>query len=174
MIRRVAVMLFASLSLLVLVTAVGVRDGDEPTFQEYFERLDELLEDSQSRLAAVDSPAEDESLSEDEETIDTVQAFFAAFPSVLRDLVDGLSDVTPRAETEDAHRELVVAGTAFLMFYEDLTSELAEADSPSERAEAIDVEAFRVVRDRFDQSCFSLQSIADTNAIDVDLGCATR
>ena len=166
-------MLFGSLSLLVLVTAVSVRDGDEPTFQEYFERLDELLDDSQSRLAAADIPAEDESMSE-EETIEAVQAFFAAFPPVLRDLVDGLSDVIPTAETEDAHRELVLAGTASLMFYEDLASELAEADSPSERDEAIDVEAFRVVRDRFDQSCFSLQAIADTNAIDVDLGCATR
>ena len=145
--------------------------GETLTLEEYFQRLDAVDNEADERGQAI----EDEFPQAFEEPKPT-QEFINSLTALVRDFVDGLEQIDPPAQVEDAHNEAAAAGTDLAQVLEEAAPQLESVESASELEDVIgDVFAenseFAAADERFTNSCVALQQIADDNDIDVDLDC---
>jgi hypothetical protein len=149
----------------------GNGGGGELTLEEYFERLDAIMEDTNSQMDALEDP-EERDLASEEEQLEAIRDFyFDANLAIIKGGFDEIEGLDPPAEVEDAHDALLAAGGDTVAAYEDVGSQLAEAESLADLQELFDDGGFEAASERFEQACLELRGIADENEIDLDLVC---
>ena len=148
----------------------GGGDGEALTLEEYFQRLDVLVDSvaESSQSLGDDASADLDPSASLEEQIEASRSFLSAFAASIATFLDDIRDIDPPAEVEDAHDAFVEAAGDFVESSEDLIGQLDDVASLAD---------FGVVFAAFDElgdpeeACLDLQAIADENSIAVDLNC---
>lgn len=163
--------------LAVSTTASGCGGDATLTSEEYFQRLEALIDDGGERTdALVDQWYEDlASATSEEEKIGVTRAFYEGLVSLSRDYRDGLNDIDPPEELEGPHSELVDVNEDLLEGWEEIGDQLVPVESEAELSAQLDElyasDELVAARERADEACLQLQRIADDMGIDVDLQC---
>jgi hypothetical protein len=154
-----------------LVVAVGTiagacggdGDGEELTLEEYFQKVQAVVDEHMEQNKAIVEDLRDVSeLAGDIETFEEAEEkateALAAMQSADIHAIDEMDDINPPAEIEDAHNEFVDAKKAvYTKLYEEQGA--FELSGESELLE------------RLSAACLRLEEIAADNGISVDLGC---
>ncbi len=148
----------------------GGDSGGELSVEQYFEQVGVIVEDLQGRTATFEQPLEQEFDSEAEQIEAFRDAFTTAIP-IFRAFVDDLSDIDAPPEVADAHGDLIAGIAGLVDGLEELTARLAGVESLSEMQDLV-VSGFGSAIGQLAAACLELQSIAEDNDIDVDIGCA--
>lgn len=141
------------------------KDGGDGTvsLDEYFQQIDELAATLESDLAAV--PSDDPSSVDDAVTqLSDVTAAFDSF-------ANGLDDIDPPAEAADAHDATASSMHDWVDELNGVSDEVAGAASGADALallNGLDTSGLEASQ----QGCRDLQEVADSNQIDVDLGCS--
>ncbi len=151
--------------------AAACGGGGEPlTLEEYFQRLDEVLDNADDRFEAlVDQCREDVESAESE--LAATRCFFDASAQVLKDVQDETDDLDPPAEAAAAHEELVTAGADFEQLVDDFGERFGDIESMSELEELSEAPELEEAGKRVEQACFDVEEIARENDIEVGLDC---
>ncbi len=161
MTSRLFVPFFALLLAFATLAAACDGGGEALTLEEYFQRLDQISDEADQKFEALDGgPGEDAS---DEEIAGYIDNLTQQEIVILADFIAGLRDLDPPAEAEDVHAEAIASGEAAAQALQTLADGIPDALSAAE------VEAFFAEPDpeveaafeRFDASCFAIQTIAD-------------
>lgn len=146
--------------------------GGELTLDEYFEGLAKLDAEHDERATELEEKA-NEALASAESAEDAIKAFQDQMSGALeagKDFVDGIDDLNPPAEAEEAHEAAVEAGREVIEAFEAEKEALDDAESLDDVDAAFSGD-FETVAASFEQTCLALQAIADDNGIDEDLDC---
>ena len=146
----------------------GGGGGGALTLEEFFQRVDELDNDFEARNAEIE--AEFEELSE-EEALDQGPDLLGRQAELVRDFVDGLSELDPPEEASDLLEEAVSAGRDVADTFDGLVAELEGAQSLDDLFSFFEDPDFTAGRARFSQVCFDLEQLAADNDITIDLYC---
>lgn len=175
--RRLLALQLVPIALVLLAlgsfAACGGGENESLTLEGYFEQLealdsafddrnDDLIERADEGTANASSAAEE---------LDVFVDFFVEATEIADKFVGELDELNGPSEVDAAHREAVESGRAFVGVMENASSgiEIAEDETA---AGAVAEGAFTSAEfARFDAACATLQSIADENAIDIDLDC---
>ena len=165
-------LLWGVLALLALSTgALACADGDGGgpsgplTLAEYFDELEGVARDLDERTA---------SLVETLETSDDVGELREAasqYPDILSDFIEDLEALEPPGEAAAAHQDTIDAGEAFLDLLTGAVDDAEQVETEAEFLEVFGSDELLSASTSFSETCVALQTIADGNAIDVDLGC---
>lgn len=167
---------FVSLILPIVSLAAACGGGGELSLEEYFERLDAAEDRSDEESNAAQEQL-DEALSADkseQEAIEGTRSAFNAFVRVIDDFLEDLEEIDAPAEAEEQHKEALAAGRQYAAALDDVVERLADADSGAELEETLlefESEEFTAVDQRFTDSCFALEALAEENDIEEDLDC---
>ncbi len=175
--KRLSGALFAAGALLALATvAAGCGGDDELTLEEYFQQVDVVLGQARERFDVVEGEF-DEGVapdSTDEEALDAFRESFVKMVTVLGEGIDGMENIEPPAEAEEAHEEWLAAAALVEALTQGLLDELEEvetADDLEDFVARVYEPEFAEASERGLEACLGLQGIADANGIDVDLEC---
>jgi hypothetical protein len=154
-----------------LVAAIGGwacnDDGESLTLEEYFQRVDEIDNDSTERI-----DANFEQVSEDD--VQSIRDAFKGFAPILDDVAGDFDDLDPPDAAKDRHDAMASSLNAL----SDKVNELADgvddidASTPDEFFAALEEQGFSEVEDAFTTACLDLQEFAADNSITVELDCA--
>jgi len=142
----------------------GVRSGPL-TLAEYFDELEGSSTDLDERAA---------SLVETLEASDDVEELKEAagqYPDVLGDFLEDLEALEPPGEAAAAHEDALDAGREFLDLLAGAVDDAEQAETEAELLEVFGNDELVSATTAFSETCVALQTIADDNGIDVDLGC---
>jgi hypothetical protein len=144
-------------------------NGEALTIEEYFEQLEDLESEADERSNEIEDDFN--SAFEDAEDLDDVRDDFQDFidqqEEVFQDFFDGVQDLNPPEEVEEAHDEIVEAFEGLLDEIDGLRDAIDDADS----FEDLDTPDFDQADERLTEACTELQELAADNDIDVDLNC---
>ena len=164
---RIAMLAGCALAL-VAIACAGGGDGEEPTLEEYFTRLEVMLDDVAERTNDEDPFAEPDESASVEEQLEAVANFVADFGEAAGDFSDDLAALRPPPEAQAAHEALADAA-------QDLAENLDEALDllENETSGTTLVDAFALLEEGGDPeaACNGLQDVADENEIAVALNC---
>ena len=168
---RARSLLVAGLLMAAVAVACGGGDsGGELSVEQYFEQVGAIVEGLQDRTVTFEQPLEQEFDSEAEQIGAFRDAFSTAIP-IFRAFVDDLGDIDAPPEVADAHGDLIAGIAGLVDGLEDLTDGLEGVKTLSEMQDLV-ISGFGSAIGQLAAACLQLQTIADENAIDVDLGCA--
>jgi tRNA G18 (ribose-2'-O)-methylase SpoU len=178
---RLASLLIAALPLaFVLIAACGDGDGDggtDPVLDEYFQQLvaiDETAASQRERLQ-VEYEASVEAAKTEKERMTAFQEMEAGLGEVALQTISGLENIEPPPTVRQLHTEWVAIQVEVERVLSDVIDEVQRSQTTEELAVAIkllEAPATEELRDRGREVCFALQTIADENGIDADLGCS--
>ena len=95
-------------------------DSDPLTMEDYFAEFEAIDTDVDSQLEALFAEVPDgEDAFADEANLELFKDLVVGFPRITGDWLDGAKDLDPPAEVEDAHNDLIDAGGALLVAYEE-------------------------------------------------------
>jgi outer membrane murein-binding lipoprotein Lpp len=167
--------LIGILSVVLLATACGGGGSPEAYFAELeavTATLDAELDDLEAGFNAgildIDFEAEDA----ERALISLFQASLTRTADSFARLVAGLRTIDPPSGIVDPHQEALQAGERVLAEYQEREEQLASLDTLA------DVDAYAAAvsaagsRQRFVEACRELQTIADLEDIDAELGCS--
>jgi hypothetical protein len=154
-----------------IAAACGGGGNGELTLEEYFERLDAIMEDADSRMEALEGPEEMDLASEEEQLEAIREFYFDANLAIIEGSLDEIEGLDPPPEVEEAHDALLAAGADTVAAFEEVGSQVAEAESLADLVELFDDGRLEAAGEGFEQACLELRGIADENEIDVDLNC---
>ncbi len=166
---------FIAAVLLTLAALVAAACGgdDELTVEEYFEQIQAIADDSDTRSEALD-----EEFERIEETAASNAAVFAAlsdlFPrlaQIFRDSLSAVEELEPPSEVEDGHEEFVEAFAGVVEVFEDVADRIGEVGSEAELDQFFESVGFEEGSARFERACFRLEGAALRNGINLDLDC---
>ena len=149
--------------------AVGCGGNGELTLEEYFQRVDVVLGQTGEQLDVVrefDERVTPDSTEED--LLDAFREWFREMATVLGEGIDGMENIEPPAEAEEAHEEWLAASALVEAVSQDLLDEVETAD---DLEDFVARPEFVEASERGSEACLGLQGIADANGIDVDLEC---
>jgi hypothetical protein len=144
----------------------GTDGGDSAALEEYFELLDE----AENSYRTVSDEASD-ALSDPSTTVDEAADVIADIKDAIDGFVVALEDIEPAAETQAAHEETIAGFQAVSGLLEELLPTMEDAETLEEALAPLNTEEFASISTSLDATCNALQEIADTNGIEVDLGC---
>ena len=169
--------LFALPAVFLLAVAtvfVGCGSSDSLTLEEYFEQFEAIDADADAKIEALyaDFPADGDDPTNDA-NLPFFQELFTGFPGVVGDLVDGLKDLDPPAEVEDAHNDLIEAGEDLVVALGENADAFNGAETTSELMALNDVaeESIQPAVARFDSACLAVVDIAEASGIANDISC---
>jgi hypothetical protein len=171
--------LFLLISLIALVavgavaTACGGGGNAGPTPEEYFRQVEAIADGVGQQSEALGSKWEEDlaAVSSDQDRLELTRGFYHDLFSLVGDFRDGLADIEPPKEVEEAHHDLVEIADEFSSAWSEISAKVESAASEAELEELLTNDEFAAVGQRFEQACFELQRIADDSGIDVDLEC---
>jgi hypothetical protein len=169
--------LLMSLTALMTVGAVGTGCGGDgnasPTPEEYFRQVEALADSVGQQSDALGSKWEEDiaAVSSDEDRLELTRGFYHDLFSLIGNFRDGLADIEPPKEVEEAHHDLVESADEFSSAWSEISAKVESAASEAELEELLTNDEFTAAGQRFEQACFELQRIADDSGIDVDLEC---
>lgn len=155
-----------------IVAACG--GGGEPlTLEEYFRRFEVLSDELDERSEAPEEQFDEQTASTDSEEglIDALRDFFRASRPLLVDYLDGIDELTPPEQAQDAHNEILDTGRDLLAAFDNFFDRLEDVESSAALEELFEEDSFVDTGERFEEACLVLQEIARENDIDVDLRC---
>lgn len=162
----------AGLALLALLMgAVACTDGDVSgpsgplTLAEYFDELEGASGDLDERTASLLETLETSS------DVGELKEAASEYPDVLSDFIEDLDALEAPSEAAAAHQDAIDAGQAFLDLLTGVVDEAEEAETEAELLEVFGSDELAVASTAFSDTCVALQTIADDNEIDADLGC---
>ena len=162
---------FATAALLgLLLVAAACDDGGGGsagalTLEEYFDELEGSSAELDERTASVVETLE---TSDD---LEELREAASQYPDILGDFVEDLEAQEAPGEAADAHQDAIDAGVAFLDLLTGVVDEAEQAETVDDFVAALGSDAVETASDEFTRTCLALQSMADDNRIDVDLGC---
>lgn len=171
--RRLTSLVIAVLSLgLVIVGACG-DSSDTLTLEEYFERLDAVLEAGDGELETVIAQYVETSdaAQTDEESQDAFRDYFAGTGEVFQQVISGLESIEPPPPVKDAHDEYVTLEVEALDFFSANIEPAQGASTLREILDELQGPAAEEIIARRAEGCLALQAIADDSDITIDLGC---
>lgn len=166
--------------LTILVACGGAAPSPEATgalsLEDYFEGVEAAL--ARSEATPLDAPFPGEVLEDPAATLDekkqAVKEFISAHLKVSEKLVADLESLDPPPEVEDAHQDFVLGFKGSLLLLEDFRDkELDAIESDADLTPMTVDEAFAKAFASPD-ACEELQTIAQSNNIDVQLNCSNR
>ena len=157
---------------LVIVGACG-DSTDTLTLEEYFERLDAVLEAGDGELETVVAQFVETSdaAQTDEESHDAFRNYFAGTEVVFQQVISGLEGIDPPSTVKEAHDEYVAIEVEALGFFTanvepaERTSSLLGILEELQGPAADEIIALKA------EGCLALQAIADDSGIIMDLEC---
>ena len=160
--------------LLALGTIAGACGGGEKlTLDEYFQELEAILDESVEKNDAL---APDFAKEFEERDFEGLREVYDRSLENNRDAFDErMDDIDPPAEAEDAHNELVEAGSAFWDILEDFVDQLEDVETITEfeaAVKAMDDAWADGPAERIAAACSAVEEIATDNDIDADLNCS--
>lgn len=162
----------ALVALAAAATGCGGGDGGATT-EEYFRQVEALVGDVDQQSEALESQWQEKlaSASSDQDQLELVRDFYYELFSLTDDFADGLADIEPSKEVEEAHDALVDLAGQFSSVWSDMSDDVKNATTEAELEELLTGDQFEEIGQRFEQACFELQRIADDGGIDVNLEC---
>lgn len=174
--RRLTSLFIAALPLgLVIVGACG-DSADTLTLEEYFERLDAVLEAGDAELETVNAQYVEtrDAAQTDEELHDAFRNFFAGTEEVFQQGISGLESIEPPPTVKEAHDEYIAIEVEALDFF---SANIEPAESTSSADDFLGIleelrgPAAEEIIARKAEGCLALQAIADDSGITMDLEC---
>ncbi len=147
--------------------------GGELTLAEYFSELETLGQAFANDLDALDEEAGEafEGTNADEEAREVFIDFVGELRSATDEFVSGIDDLSPPAETADAHSEAVTAGEEVVDMFDNALTVLDTAETFEEAALILEGPGIVAASDRFSAACVALQDVADSNGFDINMDC---
>jgi hypothetical protein len=168
-------LLTGMIALVVVATAAsGCGGGDGgATPDEYFRQVEALANGIGQQSEALGSKWEEDlaAVSSDQDRLELTRGFYHDLFSLIGDFRDGLADIEPPKEVEEAHHDLVGIADEFSSAWSEISAEVESAASEAELEELLSNDEFAAAGQRFEEACVELQRIADDSGIDVDLDC---
>lgn len=169
--NAVAVLAALLLSLYVVASCGG---GDEElTPEQYFQRLEGVLNDGRQGFEAADNAIE-EGL-EREESVEEARDAFAELAKVYREMRDDLHDLDAPAEARAAQGEMAAPLAHFAQALEDAQGRAEAVNSQDElrelTSEVFGGEEAEKTFDRVRNGCEQLQDMAVQQGVEVDMKC---
>jgi hypothetical protein len=161
----------------VALAACGGNDDCCDDIESYFERVDDIDNESRRRFEQLNNditaafPGGDEA-SLNDQTRGTITAAFARGEQILSDVVNDLEDITPPEEVAEAHFEAVEGYNEFRQSYAILRSRLPNILTIEDLIAALEGQGD--AGQRANAACDALQKIADDNSIEVTLDCGVE
>ena len=151
-------------------------DGGEPTdasepspdLEAYFEELDEV--ENEFRIGQASSQADFTSVVETTPLEDVI-TLFEELQGVIDEFVTGLEGIDPPEEAEAAHEETIAGFQAISQLIDEAIAAVEGDGTADELFAFFDSEEATQASDARDATCEALQTLADDNAISVDLSC---
>ena len=169
---RLPTRFIGALTFALLVSACA--GGGSP--EEYFAELETVTATLDAELDDLEGAFNAGILDVDFETEDAESALIALFLTETADsfarLVTGMASIEPPPSIAGPHEDALQAGERILAEYREREDELASLDT------LVDLDAYAAAlsangsRRRFTEACRELQTIADLDGIDADLGCS--
>lgn len=154
-----------------LAAACGDNGGSKLTLEEYFQRIESIIDDLDEGLTLA-APVEVDS---EDDRIEVTREFYRAVAALWSDSQEAFHEIDPPTEIVSAHEEAVAARDVRAMTLQDLAEQLESGDSVAELeavfAQLGEDDAFHAAAERSKQACLTLQKLAADNGIDVDLKC---
>lgn len=141
---------------------------EELDLDEYFQQLEEIVESTNTRIETLGE--ESQGVGED---MEATRDYFEGVEAIVGQNLSDLKDISPPAEAQDAHDELVAALEERSALWQDFTEQVADLESISEVETLIEEldQSFEAIAERASAACLQVQGIADENGIEVDLEC---
>lgn len=147
----------------------------ELTLEEYFQQVDVVFGQTGERFDVVGEFDEGVTPdSTDEEVLDAFREWFPELATVLGEGIDGMENIEPPAQAEEAHEEWLAAAALVEALTQDLLDEFEEVETADDLEDFVarfDEPEFVEASEGGPEACLGLQGIADANGIDVDLEC---
>jgi len=142
--------------------------GGALTLEEYFQQLDELDDEFETRSNEIDSTIE--SLS-DEEFLEQAPELLGEQADLVEEFLDGLEDLDAPEEAAALQDEALSAGREVVELFRGLVEDIDAAETVDDVFAVFDQEDFNAAIDRFDQVCLDAEQLAADNGITIDLNC---
>jgi len=160
----------------VLLLAACAGDGST---DEYFAQLETVTGTLDAELDDLEGTFNAGILDINFESADAERALIALFQTSLTEtaesftrLVDGLRDIDPPPGVADPHADALQAGEQVLADYRARQDQLASLDTLADLDDYATALSAGGSRLRFTEACRELQTVADQDNIDADLGCS--
>ena len=161
----------ALLGTALLIAAAAGCDGDgELTLEAYFQDVDSIFKQGDERLEPQVEALNQEFSSEDEQ-VRAIQDFWNAVVPNFRDAVDALEVINAPPEVAEEHDKFTEVAMELGEHFSDISDGLEDVETISEVNELLDDPGLNEASDRLDEACLTLQDIADSNNIEVNLEC---
>jgi hypothetical protein len=160
---------------LAAVPAVSACGGEEDCcddLESYFERLDEIDDDTKSEFEDFNRDLDETfagSTGLTEQSRADLVAAFERGAEILAGVVDDLEEIEPPAAVAEAHREAIAGYNEFRQSFSVLASRVPNIVTGADLVQAITGQAD--AGQRANDACDALQRIADDNQITVTLDC---
>ena len=146
------------------------------SLEEYFKRLDEIDNRSAERSDALQDQLNliSDETAPDQERIDAAQSTFPEFATIVDEFFESVDKLEPPKEARENHQEAVDAAKAVFTFFDDISADVAGAESLAELDQALSVlnsSEASAANQGLTDACLTLQRQADDNNIDVNLEC---
>ena len=167
-------------SLIVLaIGLVGAACADGGSPEDYFAELETVTGTLDAELDDLEGAFNAGILDINFETADAEGALITLFQTSLTGtadsfarLVEGLGSVDPPPGVVDQHEDALQAGERVLAEYREREDQLASLDTLADIDDYAAAFSANGSRQRFTEACLELQTIADLENIDADLGCS--
>jgi hypothetical protein len=154
-------------------SADNADSADTLTLEEYFERLDAVLEAGDGEVETLDAQFVETSdaAQTDEESHDAFRNYFAGTEEVFQQVISGLESIEPPPTVKEAHDEYVAIEVEALDFFLANIEPAERTSSLLEILEELQGPAAEEIIARKAEGCLALQAIADDSGITMDLEC---
>jgi hypothetical protein len=164
----------AFLLVMAVFTGACSSDSDPLTLEEYFAEFEAVDADVESQVKALfaDFPNDEDAFA-DEANLELAKDLMVGISRISGDWVDRAKDLDPPAEVEDAHNDLIDAGEALVVAYEEGAEVMDDAETMAE-LETLSREvdpSNTVAETALDAACLAVVDIATANDIHVSVTC---
>jgi hypothetical protein len=155
------------------MAACGDDDGgEELTLEAYFQSVEDIRADFNEEVDTLAEGLEGLEEADDEEQLDGLRTYYDESEAAFGQAIDDLDALNPPEEADERHEEFVSAGRDVLEESENLSDQLADVETVDEANELFENSAeIEEASSNFEAACGELQTLADDEGVDADLGC---